>query len=31
VIKLLRGQARVSDWLVFLLSALCVVRFVYLS
>ncbi|HTC44067.1 MAG TPA: NCS2 family permease [Steroidobacteraceae bacterium] len=31
VIKLLRGQARASDWLVFLLAALCVVRFVYLS
>jgi AGZA family xanthine/uracil permease-like MFS transporter len=31
LIKLLRGQARLSDWLVFLLSALCVVRFIYLS
>jgi adenine/guanine/hypoxanthine permease len=31
VIKLLRGQARLADWLVFLLSALCVVRFIYLS
>jgi adenine/guanine/hypoxanthine permease len=31
VLKLIRGQARLSDWLVFLLAALCVVRFVYLS
>jgi adenine/guanine/hypoxanthine permease len=31
LIKLLRGQARLSDWLVFLLSALCVLRFIYLS
>src|SRR6201996_7162077 len=26
VLKLIRGQARLSDWLVFLLAALCVVR-----
>ncbi|HTY95182.1 MAG TPA: NCS2 family permease [Steroidobacteraceae bacterium] len=31
VLKLIRGQARPSDWLVFLLAGLCVVRFVYLS
>ena len=31
VLKLIRGQARVSDWLVFLLAALCVARFIYLS
>jgi AGZA family xanthine/uracil permease-like MFS transporter len=31
VLKLIRGQARLSDWLVFLLAALCVVRFIYLS
>ena len=31
VLKLVRGQARPSDWLVYLLAALCVVRFVYLS
>jgi len=31
VLKLIRGQAQGSDWLVFLLAALCVVRFIYLS
>jgi adenine/guanine/hypoxanthine permease len=31
LLKLIRGQARLSDWLVFLLAALCVIRFVYLS
>jgi AGZA family xanthine/uracil permease-like MFS transporter len=31
VLKLIRGQARVSDWLVYLLAALCVARFIYLS
>jgi AGZA family xanthine/uracil permease-like MFS transporter len=31
VLKLIRGRARLSDWLVFLLAALCVVRFIYLS
>ena len=31
LLKLIRGQARASDWLVFVLAALCVVRFVYLS
>jgi AGZA family xanthine/uracil permease-like MFS transporter len=31
VLKLIRGQARWSDWLVFLLAVLCVVRFIYLS
>jgi adenine/guanine/hypoxanthine permease len=31
VLKLVRGQARGSDWLVFLLAALCVVRFIYLA
>src|SRR3984957_4939049 len=31
VLKLVRGQARVSDWLVYLLAALCVVRFIYLA
>jgi adenine/guanine/hypoxanthine permease len=31
LLKLIRGQARVSDWLVFLLAALCVLRFIYLS
>jgi len=30
LLKLVRGQARVSDWLVYLLAALCVARFVYL-
>jgi AGZA family xanthine/uracil permease-like MFS transporter len=31
LLKLLRGQAKVSDWLVFLLAALCVLRFIYLA
>lgn len=30
VLKLVRGQARVRDWLVYALAALCVVRFAYL-
>ena len=31
LLKLLRGQAQRSDWLVFLLAALCVLRFLYLA
>ena len=31
LLKLVRGQARRSDWLLFLLAALCVARFVYLA
>jgi AGZA family xanthine/uracil permease-like MFS transporter len=31
ILKLVRGQARLSDWLVYLLAALCVVRFIYLA
>lgn len=31
VLKLVRGQARMRDWLVYVLAALCVVRFVYLT
>ncbi len=31
LLKLLRGQARASDWLVYLLAALCVARFIYLA
>jgi len=31
VLKLVRGQARWSDWLVYVLAALCVVRFIYLA
>ena len=31
VLKLVRGQARPSDWLVYLLAALCVGRFIYLA
>lgn len=30
LLKLVRGRARVHDWLVYLLAALCVARFVYL-
>jgi AGZA family xanthine/uracil permease-like MFS transporter len=31
VLKLVRGQARRADWLVFLLAALCIARFIYLA
>jgi AGZA family xanthine/uracil permease-like MFS transporter len=31
VLKLIRGQARISDWLVYSLAILCVVRFIYLA
>jgi AGZA family xanthine/uracil permease-like MFS transporter len=31
VLKIVRGQARVGDWLVYLLAALCVARFIYLA
>jgi AGZA family xanthine/uracil permease-like MFS transporter len=31
LLKLARGRARRSDWLLFLLAALCVARFVYLG
>jgi AGZA family xanthine/uracil permease-like MFS transporter len=30
-LTLVRGRARLSDWLVYLLAALCVVRFIYLA
>jgi AGZA family xanthine/uracil permease-like MFS transporter len=31
VLKLVRGEARRSDWLVYLLAAVCVARFIYLA
>ncbi|HEX4675498.1 MAG TPA: NCS2 family permease [Steroidobacteraceae bacterium] len=31
VLKLVRGQARLSDWLVYLLAVVCVARFIYLA
>jgi AGZA family xanthine/uracil permease-like MFS transporter len=31
VLKLVRGQATREDWLVYLLSALCILRFIYLA
>jgi len=31
VLKLVRGQARPSDWLIFLLASICVARFIYLA
>jgi AGZA family xanthine/uracil permease-like MFS transporter len=31
VLKLVRGQARLRDWLVYVLAILCVVRFIYLA
>jgi len=31
LLKLVRGQAHVRDWLVYVLAALCVGRFIYLA
>ena len=31
VLKLVRGQARLSDWLVYLLAVICIARFIYLA
>lgn len=31
ILKLVRGQARMREWLVYLLAALCIVRFIYLA
>ncbi len=31
VLKLVRGQARLGDWLVYLLAVICVARFIYLA
>ena len=31
VLKLVRGKARMRDWLVYVLAALCVIRFIYLA
>ena len=31
ILKLVRGQARLGDWLVYVLAALCIVRFIYLA
>jgi len=31
ILKLLRGEARPADWLVYLLAVLCVARFIYLA
>lgn len=31
LLKLIRGQARASDWLVYVLAAVCVARFIYLG
>jgi AGZA family xanthine/uracil permease-like MFS transporter len=31
VLKLVRGQARLGDWLVYLLAVVCVARFIYLA
>jgi len=31
VLKLVRGQAASSDWLVYVLAALCIARFIYLA
>jgi AGZA family xanthine/uracil permease-like MFS transporter len=31
ILKLVRGQARFSDWLAYVLAALCIVRFIYLA
>jgi AGZA family xanthine/uracil permease-like MFS transporter len=31
VLKLVRGEARPSDWLVYFLAVICIVRFIYLA
>ena len=31
ILKLVRGQAHAADWLVYVLAALCIARFVYLA
>lgn len=31
ILKLVRGKARASDWLVYVLAVLCIVRFIYLA
>jgi AGZA family xanthine/uracil permease-like MFS transporter len=31
VLKLVRGQARPSDWLIYVLAAVCVARFIYMA
>ena len=31
ILKLVRGQAHKGDWLVFVLAALCIARFIYLA
>ena len=31
ILKLVRGKARPSDWLVYVLAILCIVRFIYLA
>lgn len=31
VLRLVRGQARLSDWLVYLLAVICIARFIYLA
>ena len=31
ILKLVRGQARPCDWLIYVLAVICIVRFIYLS
>jgi len=31
ILKLVRGQAHLGDWLVYVLAALCIARFIYLA
>jgi AGZA family xanthine/uracil permease-like MFS transporter len=31
ILKLVRGEARAGDWLVYVLAALCITRFIYLA
>ena len=31
ILKLVRGQARPRDWLIYVLAVICIVRFIYLS
>ena len=31
ILKLARGQARAGDWLIYVLAAICIARFIYMS
>ena len=31
ILKLVRGEARPRDWLIYVLAAICIARFIYLA